>query len=143
MAGSGGQGKRPRESIDQAGRAVDLLCLDVQRVAHEFVRHRILRANFAQHVQVADNDREKIIEVMRKTAGELTDSLHLLRLAQLLALRLGFAGSVRSRMMPTKAWLPPCGDSPTASSIGKVEPSLRRPITSRPMPMMRGMPVSK
>jgi hypothetical protein len=28
MAGSGGQGKRPRESIDQAGRAVDLLCLD-------------------------------------------------------------------------------------------------------------------
>jgi hypothetical protein len=38
---SGGQGKRPRESLDEAGRAVDLLCLDatpeesIQRFARE------------------------------------------------------------------------------------------------------------
>ena len=51
--------------------------------------------------------------------------------------------SVRSRTMPTKAWLPACGDSPTASSIGKVEPSLRRPITSRPVPMIFATPVAR
>src|ERR1700730_17865832 len=40
---SGGQGKRPRESRDKAGRTVDLLCLDatpeqaIQRFAREIV----------------------------------------------------------------------------------------------------------
>ncbi len=51
--------------------------------------------------------------------------------------------SVTSRTMPTKAWLPASGDSPTASSIGKVEPSLRRPITSRPVPMIFATPVAR
>ena len=35
-----------------------------------------------------------------------------------------------------KHWLRPC-ISPTASSIGKVEPSLRCPTTTRPTPMIR------
>jgi hypothetical protein len=33
--------------------------------------------------------------------------------------------------------------SPTASSIGKVEPSLRSPTTTRPMPMIRRSPVER
>ena len=36
---------------------------------------------------------------------------------------------------------PPERISPTASSIGKVEPSLRWPTTTRPIPMMRRSPV--
>ena len=49
--------------------------------------------------------------------------------------------SVRSRMKPVKKRCSPERISPTASSIGKVEPSLRSPTTTRPMPMMRRSPV--
>ena len=41
----------------------------------------------------------------------------------------------------TRARLPDA--SPTANSIGKVEPSLRSPTTMRPMPMIRRSPVDR
>ena len=49
--------------------------------------------------------------------------------------------SVRSRTKPVKKRWSLERISPTASSIGKVEPSLRSPTTTRPMPMMRRSPV--
>ncbi len=49
--------------------------------------------------------------------------------------------SVRSRTKPVKKRLSAECISPTESSIGKVEPSLRSPTTTRPMPMIRRSPV--
>ena len=48
-------------------------------------------ADLAQHVEIADDDRQQVVEVVRQTAGELADRLHLLRLTQLVALRLRLA----------------------------------------------------
>ncbi len=50
---------------------------------------------------------------------------------------------VRSRMKPVKMRLPLAAASPTASCIGKVVPSLRWPVTTRPNPMMRLSPVAR
>ena len=44
-------------------------------------------------------------------------------------------------MKPVKKRWSPDRISPTASFIGKVEPSLRWPTTTRSMPMMRFSPV--
>jgi hypothetical protein len=41
--------------------------------------------------RIADDDRQQIVEVVRQAAGELADRFHLLRLAQLCALRLHLA----------------------------------------------------
>ena len=41
-----------------------------------------------QQLEVADDDGQQVVEIVRDAAGELADRLHLLRLAQL---RLGFA----------------------------------------------------
>ncbi len=68
----------PREVRPAQGR--------IQSIAHQFVGHRVLGADFAQHIEIADDDCEQIVEVVRQTAGKLADRLHLLRLAQLLAL---------------------------------------------------------
>ena len=46
-------------------------------------------------------------------------------------------------MKPVKTWLVPLFTSPTASSIGKVWPSLWRAMTVRPMPMIRFSPVAR
>src|ERR1700674_5616580 len=51
--------------------------------------------------------------------------------------------SVRSRMNPVKKRALSDFISPTASSIGKIEPSLRAPTTTRPVPMIRFSPVRK
>ena len=48
---------------------------------------------------------------------------------------------VMSRMIPTKFRVPPSGISPTDSSIGNVVSSLRRPLTSRPIPIIFASPV--
>ena len=47
------------------------------------------------------------------------------------------------RMIPTKIGLPPSRASPTERSIGNTDPSLRRPTTSRPIPMIYLWPVRK
>ena len=49
--------------------------------------------------------------------------------------------SVMSRVMPVKVRRLPTRASLTARSSGKIEPSLRRPWTSRPMPMILRWPV--
>ena len=100
-------------------------------------------ANLAQHVEIADDDRQQVVEVVRQSAGKLADRLHLLRLAQLLALLLRLAPFGQVADDADEGVVAACGDSPTASSIGKVEPSLRRPMTSRPMPMIFGTPVAR
>ena len=46
-------------------------------------------------------------------------------------------------MKPVKKRRPPDRISPTDSSIGKVEPSLRWPTTTRPMPMILRSPVAQ
>ena len=51
--------------------------------------------------------------------------------------------AVRSRMKPVKMEAPPSFTSPTASSMGKIVPSLRCASTSRPMPMIRFSPVRR
>jgi len=51
--------------------------------------------------------------------------------------------SLMSRMIPTKIASPATFASPTERSIGKVEPSLRLPATSRPMPMIFFSPVRR
>ena len=46
-------------------------------------------------------------------------------------------------MKPVKKRRSPDFISPTVSFIGKVEPSLRSPMTTRSMPMMRFSPVER
>jgi len=50
--------------------------------------------------------------------------------------------SLTSRTLPVKPRWPLTTISRTASSIGKVLPSLRRPTTSRPGPITRASPVA-
>ena len=68
-------------------------------------------------VEIADDDRQKIVEVVRHAAGELADRVHLLRLIELLARRLqallGFAplGDVAGDLGQADAacrWNPRC-----------------------------------
>lgn len=49
--------------------------------------------------------------------------------------------SVMSLTMPLKYRFSPTRNSLTARSIGNCEPSLRRPTTSRPIPMIFRSPV--
>ena len=49
--------------------------------------------------------------------------------------------AVTSRATPMNPEPSSSGSSPTESSIANVDPSFRRPRTSRPMPMIFGMPV--
>ena len=97
-----------------------------------------------EQLQIAGDDRQQVVEIVRETAGQLPDGLHLLGLGQL---PLGFPSassaacrSVRSVMMPVKYRLPLASNSLTERWIGNVEPSLRRAVTSRPMPMIFRLP---
>ena len=51
--------------------------------------------------------------------------------------------SVRSRMNAVKRKWSPIFASPILRSIGKSEPSARRAVTVRPMPMIRRSPVRR
>ena len=91
-----------------------------------------------QKIGVADNDGEQIIEIVGDAAGKLADGLHLLRLYQL------FLGALALGQIVDDAdedGSPSRFASPTESSIGNREPSLRRPLTSRPVPMIFAAPV--
>ena len=57
--------------------------------------------------------------------------------------RSALSRSVKSRTKPVNIRRPSSFDSPTESSIGNNPPSLRCPVTSRPIPMMRRSPVSE
>ena len=61
-----------------------------QRIPYQFIGHRIIGPHLAQHVKIADDDSQQIVEVVREAAGKLAYGFHLLRLAQLLALPFGF-----------------------------------------------------
>ena len=55
-----------------------------QRLVDGFGRVGIPADLLAQQVEIADDDGEQVVEVVRQAAGELPDRLHLLALAQLL-----------------------------------------------------------
>ena len=55
----------------------------------------VLLHDTAQHVEIADDDCEQVVEVMRHAAGEVADRLHLLRLNEL-GLGLASLGDVLS-----------------------------------------------
>ena len=44
----------------------------------------------SQQIEIADDDAEQIVEIMRHAAGQIADGLHLLRLAQLFLGQSGF-----------------------------------------------------
>ena len=75
-----------------------------------------------QHLDIADDDRQQIVEVVRQAARELADRLHLLRLRSS-ARR---ARAVRSWIMPTKMGRPLLCLA-DREIHGKVVPSLRWP----------------
>ncbi len=74
-----------------------------------------------EHLEIAGDHREKIVEIMGDAPGELADRLHLLGLAQLLF------HLHPCREVPDEAcrWERRVLTSPTASSMGKIVPSLR------------------
>jgi hypothetical protein len=57
-----------------------------ERIAHQFLGHQVVLTYLPQQVEVADDDCQQVVEVVRKAAGKLADRLHLLGLAQLVAL---------------------------------------------------------
>ena len=73
----------PREG-QQAPRQIGAAQRRVERIADQFRRSRRRRSiRVAQQIEIADDDAEQIVEIVRHAAGEIADRLHLLRLAQL------------------------------------------------------------
>jgi hypothetical protein len=66
------------ELLRQARRAVD----GAKRRLDEAPDHRCAAGLRPQHLQISRDHREEIVEIVRDPAGEMTDGLHLLRLAQ-------------------------------------------------------------
>ena len=64
----------------ELGRALDGPADLLERAAHG----RASASFLLQHFDVAEDDHEDVVEVVRDAAGELADRFHLLRLAQLL-----------------------------------------------------------
>ena len=98
-------------------------------------RRQVLR----EHLRIAADREQHVVEVVRDAAGEAPDRLELLRLEEL---ALGGSVRVRAVMSTTvaKTWTPSSvstGDR--LISTGNSVPSLRRPARSRPMPIGRAI----
>ena len=84
--------------------------------------------------QIVGNRRQRLVELVCQRGGHFahggqTGNMHELGL-KLLQASFGLWRSVRSRINPVKKALVPDFISPTANSMGKVEPSLRSPTTT-------------
>ena len=95
-----------QKSLGQLRRATGA----AQRVFHVKSRARVLAGEAPQaEVEIADDDRQHIVEVVGDPAGQLTERFHLLGLAKgsLGAFALGHFGFQRRRQQPQFANLPP------------------------------------
>lgn len=71
-----------------------------QRTGGQPLQPRVIFPAFGDEVQIAGNDGQQVVEIMRHAARELADRLHLLRLVELrlaLAQRLGRRAVLRRR----------------------------------------------
>ena len=100
----------------------------------------------AAALQIIGDRRERLVDLMRQRRGHLAHGGQPRQAGelglQLLELVLGLLplGQIADEAGEEAAGRRTC-ISPTASFMGKVEPSLRWPVTTRSMPMMRFSPV--
>ena len=72
----------PREG-EQAADQIGAADRPVERLGAQLGRCRIVLDQPLQQIEVADDDAEHVVEVVRHAAGEVADRLHLLRLREL------------------------------------------------------------
>ena len=113
---------------EQATRQIGPAKCCVERLVRQLVDIGIIPFQVAQQVDIADDDAEHVVEVMRHAAGQISDGLHFLSLVEL-RLQLGPLG------------LLPVLSGEVAQDAGKVPVSAGPPLGDRQM-RRKNRPVS-